>query len=131
MNRSDIPSVTNIVGRLGNGINTATAPLWQTETSQPKWRGKLVFLEMVMNIFGFSMVNWINYGLSFAGGSVAWRFPIAFQFMFIFVLFGTVPWLPESPRYSLFLSLPFFFFWLFQVSETINVLQTIYLLYGS
>ncbi|RAH63516.1 general substrate transporter [Aspergillus piperis CBS 112811] len=93
--------VGRVILGLGNGINTATAPLWQTETSQPKWRGKLVFLELVMNIFGFSMVNWINYGLSFAGGSVAWRFPIAFQFMFIFVLFGTVPWLPESPRWLL------------------------------
>lgn len=25
--------------------------------------------------------------------------PLAFQFLFIFVLFGTVPWLPESPRW--------------------------------
>ncbi|EIT73494.1 putative transporter [Aspergillus oryzae 100-8] len=66
------------VGRVtlgfGNGIDTSTAPIWKTETSSPKWRGKLVFLEMVMNILGFS-------------------------FMFIFVLFATVPWLPESPRY--------------------------------
>ncbi|GKZ19580.1 hypothetical protein AbraIFM66951_011297 [Aspergillus brasiliensis] len=93
--------IGRVILGLGNGINTTTAPVWQTETSQPKWRGKLVFLELVMNIFGFCMVNWINYGLSFAGGSVAWRFPIAFQLMFIFVLFATVPWLPESPRWLL------------------------------
>lgn len=55
--------------------------------------------EMMMNIVGFSVCNWINYGLSFAGGAVAWRFPLAFQFIFIFLLFGTVPWLPESPRW--------------------------------
>ncbi|KAE8422887.1 hypothetical protein BDV36DRAFT_279697 [Aspergillus pseudocaelatus] len=36
--------------------------------------GKLVSLEMVMNILGLSMVNWINYGLSFAGGAVGGRF---------------------------------------------------------
>lgn len=53
---------------------------------------------MAMNIAGFCLVNWINYGLSFVDGSVAWRFPLAFQFVFIFVLFATVPWLPESPR---------------------------------
>lgn len=58
-----------------------------------------MILEMWMNIAGFAMVQWINYGLSFAGGSVAWRFPIAFQFFFIFILYATVPWLPESPRY--------------------------------
>ncbi|KAL5602168.1 hypothetical protein FOBRF1_009701 [Fusarium oxysporum] len=94
-----------IVGRvvlgyiIGNGINTATAPIWQTETAQAKWRGKLAILEMAMNIAGFCLVNWINYGLSFVEGSVAWRFPLAFQFVFIFVLFATVPWLPESPRW--------------------------------
>jgi hypothetical protein len=53
---------------------------------------------MMMNIFGFMMVNWINYGFSFIGGGVAWRFPLAFQFIFIFLLYATVPWLPESPR---------------------------------
>lgn len=56
---------------------------------------------MAMNILGYATVNWINYGLSFAGGAVAWRFPIAFQFFFIFILFATVPWLPESPRWLL------------------------------
>lgn len=59
---------------------------------------------MWMNIVGFAMVQWINYGLSFTGGSVAWRFPIAFQFFFIIILWGTVPWLPESPRYLAFSS---------------------------
>lgn len=28
-------------------INTATAPVWQSETSKPSWRGKLVVLEMM------------------------------------------------------------------------------------
>ena len=83
---------------IGNGINTATAPIWQTETAQSKWRGKLVVLEMIMNIAGFALCNWINYVLYFVGGVFAWRFPLAFQFIFIFVLFATVPWLPESPR---------------------------------
>ncbi|OAA64572.1 General substrate transporter [Niveomyces insectorum RCEF 264] len=86
---------------IGNGINTSTAPIWQTETAQPKWRGKLVILEMSMNIAGFCLCNWLNFGVSFVGGSFAWRFPLAFQFVFIFILFATVPWLPESPRWLL------------------------------
>ncbi|KAJ9151858.1 general substrate transporter [Pleurostoma richardsiae] len=93
--------VGRIVLGVGNGINTTAAPIWQTETSKAQWRGKLVILEMMMNIAGFSLVNWINYGLSFRGGSIAWRFPLAFQFIFIFILWGTVPWLPESPRWLL------------------------------
>ncbi|KAK6071374.1 hypothetical protein SCUP234_09688 [Seiridium cupressi] len=91
--------VGRIISGVGNGINTATAPVWQTETSQTKWRGKLVVLEMTMNIVGFSMVNWISFGLSFVGGAIAWRLPLALQFLFLFVIFGTVPWLPESPRW--------------------------------
>ncbi|KAJ5683382.1 hypothetical protein N7462_006547 [Penicillium macrosclerotiorum] len=93
--------VGRIVLGVGNGINTATAPIWQTETSQLKWRGKLVVFEMMMNIAGFCLVNWINYGFSFVGGPIAWRFPLAFQFMFLFVLWFTTPWLPESPRWLL------------------------------
>lgn len=91
--------VGRIVAGIGNGINTATAPVWQTETSQVKWRGKLVVLEMILNIAGFSISNWMTYGFSFVEGPVSWRFPLAFQFFFIFILLATVPWLPESPRW--------------------------------
>ncbi|KAI5465277.1 general substrate transporter [Mariannaea sp. PMI_226] len=93
--------VGRIILGVGNGMNTATAPIWQTETSKAHARGKLVILEMMMNIAGFCLVNWINYGLSFHEGSLAWRFPLAFQFIFIFILWATVPWLPESPRWLL------------------------------
>ena len=91
--------VGRIVAGLGNGLNTATAPVWQAETSKAAWRGKLVVVELILNIAGFSLSNWITYGFSYVNGPVAWRFPLAFQFFFIFVLFGTVPWLPESPRW--------------------------------
>lgn len=91
--------VGRIVAGLGNGLNTATAPVWQAETSKAAWRGKLVVIELILNIAGFSLSNWITYGLSYADGPVAWRFPLAFQFVFIFILFATVPWLPESPRW--------------------------------
>lgn len=81
------------------GLNTSTAPIWQVETSNMHWRGKLVILENVLVLVGFSLANWLNYGLSFASGPVSWRFPLSFQFIFIIVLALTVPWLPESPRY--------------------------------
>lgn len=45
---------------IGNGINTSIAPVWQTEAAQAKWRGKLVILEMAMNIVGFCLVNWVR-----------------------------------------------------------------------
>ncbi|KAK6957984.1 hypothetical protein Daesc_000776 [Daldinia eschscholtzii] len=93
--------VGRIVTGIGNGINTATAPVWQTETSKVHNRGLLVMLEMGLNIFGFSLSNWINYGMSFVGGSVGWRFPLSLQLAFCIILFATIPWLPESPRWLL------------------------------
>ena len=78
---------------------TQTAPVWQTETSSLKWRGKLVVIELILNIAGFSLSNWMTYGFSFVGGPVSWRFPLAFQLIFMMILYATVPWLPESPRW--------------------------------
>ncbi|KAL8768628.1 MAG: hypothetical protein Q9209_005187 [Squamulea sp. 1 TL-2023] len=57
--------VGRIVGGIGNGLNTATAPVWQAETSKAAWRGKLVVIEMILNIAGFSLSNWVTYGFSF------------------------------------------------------------------
>lgn len=56
-------------------------------------------IEMILNVAGFSLSNWITYGFSKDRGGLSWRFPLAFQLVFIFVLYGTVPWLPESPRW--------------------------------
>jgi hypothetical protein len=71
----------------------------QTETSSLKWRGKLVVIELILNIAGFSLSNWMTYGFSFVDGPVSWRFPLAFQLIFMMILYATVPWLPESPRW--------------------------------
>ena len=94
--------VGRIVAGIGNGINTSTAPVWQTETSALKWRGKLVVIELILNIAGFSLSNWMTFAFSYTSGPISWRFPLAFQLIFMIVLFSTVPWLPESPRYVFF-----------------------------
>ncbi|KAJ7074756.1 general substrate transporter [Mycena amicta] len=93
--------VARLITGLGNGINTATAPVWQSETCKPSWRGKLVVFGMVMNIAGFALSNWMTYGFSYVQGSASWRFPIAFQLVFSVILFATIPWLPDSPRWLL------------------------------
>ncbi|KAK0314612.1 hypothetical protein LTR01_001436 [Friedmanniomyces endolithicus] len=91
--------VGRIIAGIGNGINTATAPPWQAETSKASWRGKLIVVELILNIAGFSLSNWVTFGFSFVPGPIAWRVPLACQFIFIAILYGTVPWLPESPRW--------------------------------
>ncbi|KAE9363945.1 general substrate transporter [Stipitochalara longipes BDJ] len=54
-----------IIAGIGNGMNTSTAPVWQSETSKASWRGKFVVIEMILNIAGFSLSNWVTYGFSF------------------------------------------------------------------
>jgi MFS family permease len=71
--------IGRIVAGLGTGMNTATAGVWQAETSKMRSRGKLVIIQMANCITGFSISNWLTLGFSFAKGSVAWRFPLAFQ----------------------------------------------------
>ncbi|KAF3761833.1 general substrate transporter [Cryphonectria parasitica EP155] len=91
--------VGRLVAGLGNGLNTATAPVWQSETTKPSWRGKLVVLGLVVNVVGFSLANWVTFGFSYLKGSIAWRFPLALQLLFGIVILSTSPWLPESPRW--------------------------------
>lgn len=90
--------VGRLVAGLGNGLNTATAPVWQSETTKPQWRGKLIVLGLVFNVAGFCCANWVTFGFSYLEGSIAWRFPLALQLIFGFVILATGPWLPESPR---------------------------------
>lgn len=55
-----------------------------------------------MNIFGVVVAYWLEFGLSFIDSgtsSFAWRFPIAFQIIPLFILLGSVWFFPESPRW--------------------------------
>lgn len=40
--------VARVIAGIGNGLNTSTAPVWQSETSKANMRGKLVVVEMVI-----------------------------------------------------------------------------------
>ncbi|KAL3452611.1 major facilitator superfamily domain-containing protein [Aspergillus insuetus] len=91
--------VARIVSGIGNGINSSTVAVWQTETAPARLKGKLVILQNALLLVGFSISNWLNYGLAFANGPVSWRFPLAFQLIFIIMIYLVIPWLPESPRW--------------------------------
>lgn len=65
--------VGRVVAGLGTGMNTATAGVWQSETSKMRSRGKLVIIQMANCITGFSISNWLTLGFAFAPRDVAWR----------------------------------------------------------
>ena len=92
-----------IIGRIicgvGNGMNTSTVPTWQAEVCSSHNRGRLIMIEGALITGGIMISYWIDYGLSFAPGSVAWRFPLAFQIFFCLPILALVLKLPESPRW--------------------------------
>ncbi|KAK7423934.1 hypothetical protein QQX98_000806 [Neonectria punicea] len=91
--------IGRIITGLGNGGNTSTVPMWQSETCSPHKRGKLVLIEGALITCGIFISYWVDFGLAFAPGSVAWRFPLAFQLVFCFFILAFVMSLPESPRW--------------------------------
>ncbi|KAJ6090081.1 hypothetical protein N7467_005297 [Penicillium canescens] len=77
--------VGRVVAGVGNGMNTIAIPIWQSETARAEDRGKLIVAQLVTNIFGIVITNWMNYGFTFIPHSpVSWRFPLI---------------APESPRW--------------------------------
>ncbi|KAJ6023456.1 uncharacterized protein N7446_013818 [Penicillium canescens] len=92
--------VGRVVAGVGNGMNTIAIPIWQSETARAEDRGKLIVAQLVTNIFGIVITNWMNYGFTFIPHSpVSWRFPLGFQCFFAIVTILFVLIAPESPRW--------------------------------
>lgn len=92
-----------IVGRLVSGFGfghlTATAPNWQAECSGAAHRGAAVMLEGLFISTGLAIGGWVNLGMSFHHGSVAWRFPLALSIVWSLFILANTPFMPESPRW--------------------------------
>lgn len=91
--------IGRVITGIGNGMNTATIPVWQSEMSRPENRGRLVYIEGSTVAFGTFIAYWLDFGIGYANSSVSWRFPIAFQCFFALILLFGVIMLPESPRW--------------------------------
>ncbi|CAP85805.1 hypothetical protein N7489_002547 [Penicillium chrysogenum] len=90
------------VNGIGTGILNAIVPVWATETAEHTSRGQFIAIEFTLNIFGVVLAYWLEFGLSFIDNGESafrWRFPIAFQIVFLIVLFAVVWFFPESPRW--------------------------------
>ncbi|KAH6885183.1 general substrate transporter [Thelonectria olida] len=92
-----------IVGRIvtgfGNGMNSSTVPVYQTECSPASIRGALLTLQGTVTILGVVVAYWMDYGTNFSESSLQWRFPLGFQAVFAICLVLQVVGLPETPRW--------------------------------
>ena len=92
-----------IVGRfltgIGNGVNTSTVPTYQAECSKSHNRGKVICIEGSCVAIGTLIAYWIDFGCLYGPPELTWRFPIAFQLVFAFIVLILTLGLPESPRW--------------------------------
>lgn len=93
-----------IVGRfivgLGVGQLMSIVPVWLSETSTSKNRGRHVVLIGVFTCLGYLLQSWINLGFfELKNGPVTWRPPLAIGTVFSLILISTVYLFPESPRW--------------------------------
>jgi MFS family permease len=84
---------------VGNGFNTAITPLWISELVPAKKRGRNVATAGNLIAFGIVIAYYVNIGLSYTGGALQWRTPIALQGIFIILQVLWTWLLPESPRW--------------------------------
>ncbi|KAF4771499.1 hypothetical protein HAV15_004218 [Penicillium sp. str.  len=89
--------IGRVVSGIGNGMNTATIPVWQSECSGAHNRGFLVCFEGAMIAGGTFIAYWVVFGLSHAADTVQWRFPIALQIFFALIVATGALLLPDSP----------------------------------
>lgn len=112
-----LTAVARFINGIGTGILNAIVPVWATETAEHTSRGQFIAIEFTLNIFGVVLAYWLELyvppwifgagltcpsGLSFIDNGKSafrWRFPIAFQIIFLLVLFCAVWFFPESPRW--------------------------------
>jgi MFS family permease len=93
-----------IVGRVlvgaGVGQLTSIVPVWLSETSGAKNRGRQVVLTGLFICLGYVLESWIDLAFfEFKTGSVTWRPPIAIAIAFSLMLMACIYLLPESPRW--------------------------------
>jgi MFS family permease len=90
-----------LIAGIGNGGNTATAPVWHVECSKSQEKGRAVVKEMTVNVGGFVMSNIITLVFSGATTEAQWRFPLGIQLGFGVAIIAMIWVLPESPRWLL------------------------------
>ncbi|RSL67634.1 hypothetical protein CEP53_002918 [Fusarium sp. AF-6] len=80
-------------------------------------RGRLVSAEVLFVGVGIIFAYWFNFGMSFVGGPIAWRLPIALQALFAVLVIVLVFVLLESPR------------WLFNHGREAEAIETLCAVY--
>ncbi|KAI9683923.1 MAG: hypothetical protein M1829_004258 [Trizodia sp. TS-e1964] len=96
-----------IVGRIVAGVGVAivstSVPMYQSEISPAKIRGRFVVMNHIGLVAGLAVAFWVGYGMSFwttgNGFNLSWRLSILAEFIPAVLLCAGLPFTPPSPRW--------------------------------
>ena len=92
--------IFRFLGGLGVGASSVTAPIFISEISPAKKRGKLVGLFQFNVVFGIVVSFLSNYLIGQTGHN-SWRLMLGIQAIPAFIFFVLLRFVPESPRWLL------------------------------
>ncbi|EXJ68768.1 uncharacterized protein A1O5_07699 [Cladophialophora psammophila CBS 110553] len=81
------------------GMLDTSIPVFQSEISPARQRGRMVGAHGVLIVIGYSCAGFAGFGTYFATPTVSWRLCLSLQIVAPLLLFLGSPWLPESPRW--------------------------------
>ncbi|KAI9861623.1 MAG: hypothetical protein M1813_005233 [Trichoglossum hirsutum] len=94
-----------VIAGLGTAVLSTSVPLYQSEITPARYRGRFVVLNHVGLVAGLASAFWVSYGMTFwkhhDGVHLSWRLSIAVVFIPAVVLCLGVPFTPETPRWLL------------------------------
>jgi sugar porter (SP) family MFS transporter len=87
------------IGGLGVGASSVTAPIYISEISSAKNRGRLVALFQFNVVTGILISYLSNYLIGIAGGDHSWRLMLGIMAIPSFLFLVLLRFVPESPRW--------------------------------
>nr|WP_158738065.1 sugar porter family MFS transporter [Alteribacillus sp. YIM 98480] len=97
-------NIYRIIGGIGVGLASAIAPVYISEMSPSKIRGRMVILYAVSVVFGQTVVYVVNWLISLGRTSewindIGWRLMFASELIPAALFFFLLLFIPETPRY--------------------------------
>ena len=94
--------VGRILSGIGNGGVNAVVPVWQSECTKTRSRGKNVVIIGIFIAIGIAAAGWVNFGLFYIShNEVSWRLPLCLPIVFTLMIISSTMAFPESPRWLL------------------------------
>ncbi len=88
-----------IISGISVGIASAVVPIYQSEITEPRIRGRLVSLQQWSITWGILIQYFIQFGCSYINGVASFRIPWGLQMIPAIVLSVGMLVFPESPRW--------------------------------